>query len=357
MKVGLIARSTINKVHGGITVQVHETAKHLCELGVNAVVHLANEKINYDEYDLLHFFDITRPANILYHIKKSDKPFVLTPILINYSEYDKQYRAGISGLLFRMLPASRNEYIKAVSRWILHRDSLQSKNYLWKGHSNSIRYILDKAAMLLPNSQQEYEQLKTQYHFDRDFYIIPNGINEKLFQPNESALKDKNLVLCAARIEGIKNQLNLIKAMNGTEFRLLLIGDPAPNQTKYYDQCRKIAGENIEFIPRLSQEKLITYYKKAKVHILPSWFETCGLSSLEAAAMGCNIVITDKGFAKEYFSKDAFYCDPGNPESIYNAVKQAAESPSQKILQEKVLKNFTWKQAAIKTMEAYKKII
>jgi glycosyltransferase involved in cell wall biosynthesis len=256
-----------------------------------------------------------------------------------------------------MFPASGNEYVKSVSRWILKQDGLQSKNYLWKGHSNSIRYILDNAALLLPNSQQEYEQLKDQYHFDKAFYIIPNGINEKLFQPDESSLKQANLVLCAARIEGIKNQLNLIKALNDTEFKLLLIGDPSPNQVKYYEQCRKIAKRNIEFIARLSQEKLITYYKKAKVHILPSWFETCGLSSLEAAAMGCNIVITNKGFAGEYFGYDAVYCDPGSRESIYNAVKQAAMSPSQKKLQEKILANFTWRHAAIKTMEAYKDVI
>jgi len=37
-------------------------------------------------------------------------------------------------------------------------------------------------------------------------------------------------VLCIARIEGIKNQLNLIKALNDTEFNVLLIGSHAPNQ-------------------------------------------------------------------------------------------------------------------------------
>ena len=94
MKVAFIARSTLYKVYGGITVQVLETAKHLRKLGVDVVVHLTDEKINYDEFDLLHFFDLTRPANILYHIKKGNKPFVLSPVLIDYSEYDKQHRQG-----------------------------------------------------------------------------------------------------------------------------------------------------------------------------------------------------------------------------------------------------------------------
>ena len=33
--------------------------------------------------------------------------------------------------------------------------------------------------------------------------------------------KDPLMVLCVARIEGIKNQLNLIKALNNTEYQLL----------------------------------------------------------------------------------------------------------------------------------------
>jgi len=39
--------------------------------------------------------------------------------------------------------------------------------------------------------------------------------------------------------------------------------------------------------------------------VLPSWFETTGLSSIEAGVMGCNIVITDK-VMQEYFSHHAF---------------------------------------------------
>jgi glycosyltransferase involved in cell wall biosynthesis len=107
----------------------------------------------------------------------------------------------------------------------------------------------------------------------------------------------------------------------------------------------------------LSQKELLKFYEKAKVHILPSWFETCGLSSLEAAAMGCNIVVTDKGYTRDYFGDEAFYCDPGDPDSILRAVKKAAQSPLQKKLQAKVFTDYTWTQAAIKTIEAYKKVL
>jgi len=136
-----------------------------------------------------------------------------------------------------------------------------------------------------------------------------------------------------------------------------LIGDASPNQQNYYRRCRQIAANNIEFTGGLPQEELVNYYKKAKVHILPSWFETCGLSSMEAAAMGCNIIITDRGYAREYFGKSAIYCDPGKPESIYNAVVTAAKSDPSTALQKKIFDQYTWKHAAAIILEAYKKLV
>jgi glycosyltransferase involved in cell wall biosynthesis len=357
MRVAYITRSTLYKVHGGITVHVLETAKQLSKLGIEVSVIPTHESIDYNDFDLLHFFDIPRPANILHHIKRSNKPYVITPILIDYSEYDQQHRTGISGAIFRYFSPVANEYIKTVSRWLLGKDRLPSKSYLWKGQHKSMRHVLEQAKMILPNSRSEYDQLNKLFPLDKPCMIIPNGVDDQLFHPDPSTTKDPTIVLCVARFEGLKNQLNLIKALNNTEFKLLLAGDVSPNHQKYYRHCRQIAASNIQFLGKLTHSALLPYYNQAKVHILPSWFETCGLSSLEAAAMGCNIVITNKGFARDYFGDEAFYCDPGNPASIYKAIQQAALSPAQKNLQTLVLNHFTWKQAAIRTLEAYESIL
>jgi glycosyltransferase involved in cell wall biosynthesis len=93
------------------------------------------------------------------------------------------------------------------------------------------------------------------------------------------------------------------------------------------------------------------------VHILPSWFETTGLSSLEAAFMGCNIVITDKGDAREYFGTNAFYCDPGDPQSIRAAIEKASESEYNEALHDMIQKKYTWEEAAIQTYKAYQQTI
>src|SRR5215470_17044460 len=103
MKVAIITRSTLHTVKGGDTYQVIRTAEGLKNLGITADIKLTNELIAYDQYDLLHFFNIIRPADILYHIHKSNKPFVVTPIFVDYSEFDKYHRGGLLGIIARFL--------------------------------------------------------------------------------------------------------------------------------------------------------------------------------------------------------------------------------------------------------------
>lgn len=352
MRVAFITRSTLYSVPGGDTVQVLQTASHLVALGVDVDIKLANEVIPYEQYTLLHFFNIIRPADILSHSSRAKKPFVVSTILCDYSEYDKHHTHGLRAVL-GLLPANSIEYVKTIARWLLGKDKLASASYLWRGQGNSIKKILKDAALILPNSASEYRRIVNAYACNASYKVVPNGINTELFKQEEEKFRDKNLVLCVARIEGIKNQLNLIKALNNTEFTLMLVGSHAPNQAGYYDQCRAVAADNIQFISHIPQQQLLKYYSRAKVHILPSWFETTGLSSIEAAAMGCNIVITDKGDTREYFENDAFYCNPGEPETILAAVKKASEATFSQNLKQRILEKFTWKQAAIATYQAY----
>lgn len=350
MKVAFIARSTLHSVPGGDTTQVLATAKYLQRLGVQVDIKLSTDKIDYGQYNLLHFFNIIRPADMLRHIK-SGTPYVVSTIYVEYADYDKKHRR-----LFSFFSPGLIEYSKAIARHVMGRGKIASPEYIWLGHTCSIKKIIQHAACLLPNSQSEYLRLKEAFHIEKKYFIVPNGIDEEIFTPLPNAQKDENMVVCAARIEGIKNQLNLIKALNNTHFKLYLIGNAAPNQQGYFEACKKIAAENIIFVNNLPQQQLKEYYSKAKVHVLPSWFETTGLSSLEAAAMKCNIVAGNYGDAKEYFGDHAFYCDPASPESIVQAVEKAASAPYNLNLEQQIRTKFTWQQAAFATFRAYQAI-
>jgi glycosyltransferase involved in cell wall biosynthesis len=352
MKLAFVVRSTLYDNRGGDTVQILQSARHLQALGVEVDILKADEAIRYNDYDLFHFFNITRPADILSHTKKITCPFVISPILIDYTGYDKKGRKGLAGLIFKYSPAHRIEYFKTIGRLIKRADKLCSIGYLWKGQKRSMEEIMSRSTMMLPASKSESEQLKKLFPVAARHKKVALGIDHKLFNDEGDSEKDPDLVLCVARFEGLKNQENLILALNNTRYKLILIGQPASNQAGYYSLCRKIAAPNISFRDFLPQEELVDYYRRARVHVLPSFFENCGLSTLEAAAMGCNVVVSGRGYIQEYLGEGAFYCDPASPASIFEAIEAAANSPVQKALREKV-SSYTWERTAKQTLSAY----
>jgi glycosyltransferase involved in cell wall biosynthesis len=82
--------------------------------------------------------------------------------------------------------------------------------------------------------------------------------------------------------------------------------------------------------------------------------ETPGLSSLEAAAMDCNLVITEKGDTREYFGNEAFYCEPDDITSIRKAIDDAYIAIPSAELKDRINNNFHWERTAEKTAAAYK---
>jgi len=361
MKVLFLTRATLYAVYGGDTVQIESTAKYLRRLGVEVDIRLAGEKIDYRSYDLVHYFNITRPADLLSHIRKSRKPYLVSTIFVDYSDYEASVQLkGAASLLRQLFPSDSLEYIKALARWVKNGEAIHSLEYLVSGHKQSVRKIARKASALLPNSENEYRRFVQKYGVGNKYYVVNNAIDPELFSftPEQAnAPRDNRQVICVSRIEGKKNHLNLIRALNGTEFQLTLIGKPAPNHMKYYEACRRMAAPNIRFADFVPLEDLVTWYLRAKVHVLPSWNETCGLSSMEAAYAGCNIVITDKGDTVDYFGSHAWYCDPGDPQSIYEAVRVASEAPVQPDLREQISRHYTWDATARQTLQAYQAVL
>lgn len=358
MTVAFISRATLYSTPGGDTKQLDMTANYLRQMGVNVDVCLTNQPIDYSKYDLLHFFNIIRPADILGHVEKAKKPFVISTIFLDYGEFEKNTRSGMMSWLNRIFSEDQIEYIKAIARWIKNGEKIGSNKYLLWGHRKSVQYLAKHAGILLPNSENEYARFVKKYGIAQFYRVIPNGIdNNVAAKVSRKNPKYENVILCVARIEGRKNQLNLIRALNNTAYKVYIHGKPSPNNIGYYEQCRAEAADNIHFSEWLTEDELYEMYHSAKVHILPSYFETTGLSSLEAAVMGCNIVVTEKGDTRDYFKNDAWYCNPDDLSSIKKAVDDAYNAPYSQDFKNRILREYTWERAAEETLAAYKTVL
>lgn len=356
MKVALIGRSSMHIVKGGDTLQIVKTAAELNKLGIEAKVFLASDSIPYEDFDLLHFFNIIRPADQLNHIKRSNKPYVISTIYLDYSEYDRQGRNFLVRRLLRILGKSGAEYLKNNYRYLRRQDKLVSSSYL-AGHKRAMIKVLKGASLLLPNSESEYKRLHKDTNHAWPYHVIPNGIDTDIFGNIPQGIKRRKSVISVAQIYGMKNQHSLIKACEVLGYPLEIIGKPPPNHTGYYDYCRKIAGNKVNFIDFMPQEDLIRHYASSEVHALPSWFETTGLTSLEAGSMGCKLVVGAGGDTRDYFKNHAWYCGADDLESIKEALKNAMEADADNTMRNIILEKYTWRNAAQETIAAYKKVL
>jgi glycosyltransferase involved in cell wall biosynthesis len=87
-----------------------------------------------------------------------------------------------------------------------------------------------------------------------------------------------------------------------------------------------------------------------------SYREVASLSSLEAAAAGCEIVVGEWGSAEEYFGDRAHRCDVASPTSVATAIVGATTLPSQPGLRALVEATFDWSVPGRALADVYRRL-
>ncbi|MGY3915791.1 MULTISPECIES: glycosyltransferase family 4 protein [Aeromonas] len=361
MKVLFITRPTVFSGPGGDTIQLLKTKEHLEQLGIIVAI-AGDSKPNFIDYDLIHFFNLRNPQDILHHVitaKKLSIPTVLSTIWGSYNECDRKTRRGLQKWIANNVSEYSLEYLKTTARIIFNGNFHYGMlRYLFKGHYRSQQFIAKNIDVLLPNSPTELDRVVSDMKLDvYNGLWVANAVDTSVFDHSRKfsgKYKEfEGCLLSAARVEIRKCQLDLIKAVKDLPYKLVIVGKPSPNSKAYYDECVREAGANVVFINHVDQEELAELYHVAKAHALISWMETPGLSSLEAAMMHCNILVTDRGDTKFYFEDYAEYCEPGDVESIRKGVISVMSKEFNPDLKNRIASMFTWHHTAKQTLEAY----
>jgi glycosyltransferase involved in cell wall biosynthesis len=243
-----------------------------------------------------------------------------------------------------------------MSRYYKYINDLESIK-LWEKCNLYRREIIRGCKVVYPNSVMEAEFLKNELCEKANYKVIYNGveiINEEtpLYSLKERYNLD-NYVLSVGRICPIKNQLILSQICKELNIQLVLIGNI--NDKAYYEKCMNFDGTI--YLGFLDSYNIYNAYRFAKLHVLPSFVETPGMSSLEAAASGCRIVSTNQGSALEYFKDEALYCDPYDDLSIYNSVKEGIKLDKNCELKKMVREKYNWESCTKELYESYKTIL
>lgn len=243
--------------------------------------------------------------------------------LIGYSDFledlDKLCPFNSKIVFSPIIDSKQNLFLyRLMSYWGCSKLRLKSIN-------NNIRRAKPYIRHWYVRSEFEYQYVNQAYGISpQQITVIP--LSYRITPPVQFAAK-KNYCLHVSKLtDSRKNVLRLVKAAQKYNFKLVLAGSIS-SETDFLP-IRQIVDScpNISYIGRVSDEKLISLYQEAKVFALPSINEGVGLVAVEAAACGCNIVVTKVGGPKEYYHDMAFVVDPFNVDEIGQGVMNALNS-------------------------------
>lgn len=370
MNILFLTRYNFDQLDGGDKIQVVSTKSALESLGHKVTIS-SKFVSNLDIYDVVHLFNmqITPHAFLIHalHAKRHNKPVVLSTIYWNPEQWQSS-KTQVSTTpnlpktkRFGGIPLSWKLYYIATAKifWKWFYLSI-SKRSAGEAAMLIKRSLIKSVDVILPNGKAELEAVKKDFTRAPAARVIPNGVDVAFAQAKAEDFykkyKLKNFVLSVGRVESRKNLIPLARAANKHRIMLVLIGNNMV-EPDYAEQVMKEGGKYIKHLPPMPHQELGAAYKAARVHALVSWFETPGLSNLEAAAAGCNIVSTSVGPTREYFGNMAWYCDPNVPKSIEKALLSAYTSKKTSRLSKYVMKNFSWNEVAKQTYGVYKGLV
>ncbi|EFK34852.1 D-inositol-3-phosphate glycosyltransferase [Chryseobacterium gleum] len=181
------------------------------------------------------------------------------------------------------------------------------------------------------------------------------------------AVKEKfklpeRFVLNVGTIEDRKNLLNVVKAINGTEIPLVVVG----RKTRYYLKIERFLKKNnmekqVLFLEGVSMDELAAIYKIADIFVYPSFFEGFGIPVIEALFSKTVVVISNTSCLPEAGGKDSVYINPDNDLDIRAKLKFLWENESERKRREEkgfeFVQKFNDRPIASQLMNFYQKII
>jgi glycosyltransferase involved in cell wall biosynthesis len=219
----------------------------------------------------------------------------------------------------------------------------------------SYRYKLFQIAdIIITHNKSESRDLKEIYNADTSkIELFHYGISDDFFDQASQIDKDSfklkfgfdGYVFCpAASINKRKNQIRLIKALKNTGIKLVL------NNTQNIldgigDEFKLLTTNDPDILclKELTRRELIECYKGAKVVVSVSQAETAGLTNLEAAYLGCNLVVSDIEAFHEYLEDFPIsYVNQNNTNEIKDAIMKALKADYNTAVKDFVENNYRW---------------
>lgn len=312
----------------GVKMQAKIWAECLKKMGHEVALVNPWEHYRWIEFDVIHIFG----AGLWLHefvrkISLKNNNVVISPII------DTIKSVGA----YRM-----------ASYWGFPKLRLYSSNFVLR---ETKRYV----KKFYTRSQHESDFLIESYGIDEE-RIVKIPLSCRFDGIKQDVQKEDFCFHVSSIVQPRKNVVRLIKAANKYGFRLVLAGNKGTQDEYKYLEKIINGNPNISVLGFVSKEQLIELYDKAKVFALPSITEGVGLVALEAAARGCDIVMTNLGGPKEYYADLAYLVNPFSVDEIGRGVINALGTTKQPQLKQHILSDYSLEKLTQQLLDSYKNI-
>ncbi len=327
---------------GGMSVYVQQISKHLSEN--HSITVVTGEKADNFKDKNLEFIslDIFEPE-----LNVEDKEIYLQEFknkleeFLDLNSFDVIHaHYWLSGLVARQISNELNIPFIFTS----HSLGIFLDGYN-KERVDCEKIVMTSTNLVTASSVFETMLIADTYKIDENkIEKITPGVDREIFIPDLSVEKE-NIILSIGRIQEQKGQLQTLKFLNNfkkiqNDFKCYFVGGPSGKHgNEYLEELNQTVKDfnldkHVKFLDDLPQTEIIELFKKAKLLIHTSKFETFGLVAIEANTMGVPVLTTNNGSLMEiiennkngYLSEDLIDANVNNfVNNLFNDVTKYKE--------------------------------
>ena len=327
---------------GGMSVYVQQISKHLS--GNHSITVVTGEKADNFKDKNLEFIslDIFEPE-----LNVEDKEIYLQEFknkleeFLDLNSFDVIHaHYWLSGLVARQISNELNIPFIFTS----HSLGIFLDGYN-KERVDCEKIVMTSTNLVTASSVFEKMLIADTYKIDENkIEKITPGVDREIFIPDLSVEKE-NIILSIGRIQEQKGQLQTLKFLNNfkkiqNDFKCYFVGGPSGKHgNEYLEELNQTVKDfnldkHVKFLDDLPQTEIIELFKKAKLLIHTSKFETFGLVAIEANTMGVPVLTTNNGSLMEiiennkngYLSEDLIDANVNNfVNNLFNDVTKYEE--------------------------------
>ena len=328
---------------GGDLVQIRQTVAALISAGVDAQASTIQ--------------DFEGPAPHVVHLYNFQLPLALRRDLLEARARWPDCRVAVSPIFWRLTPREAMAAPDPSIWWRTVKSAVKNR-LSW----TTCRRVLASCDAVLPNGVSELRRTAQYFRVrpDERWTVVPNGVDLRAW-PMRNGPPDRGLVLsaggldsgcapviaCVGRVEPRKNQLAVVRAVAALPGSALILVGPAGDEP-YAARVRRALAPHphrMAWLGSRTPAEILRLFGGVDVHVLASLFETPGLVSLEAAAAGCEVVITTGGSPAEYFAGTAHVARSPRASSVRAAIIESSAHPQQPATRRQV-ERFDWSESA-----------